>query len=331
MPDTLLVVPAAPAGSMESLENRMMEPACRRARVARSEADFSLIELLVAVAVMMIISGIVMQALLQMTTAQGMVANRTRMHASIRSATSLLQQEVGQAGRVSLPGAMTLTAALAATGAQTVTVTSVAGIFVNEQLVVDTGPSEETVTVTAVNAGGNTFSAVFANTHAANATVSVRGGFASGIVPTTMANGSTGTVLKIYGDINGDGNMMYVEYTCNTAAGILYRNSMPFTAAAKPVLTATHTLLNIRPNPGNAPCFTYDQDTVNGNTYVLVVGVTLTVATSAADPITHQFQTETLSLLNVSPRNVFDVWQLAGIGGANRIQPMPASVLSLLP
>ena len=132
MPDTLLVVPAAPAGSMESLENRMMEPACRRARVARSEAGFSLIELLVAVAVMMIISGIVMQALLQMTTAQGMVANRTRMHASIRSATSLLQQEVGQAGRVSLPGAMTLTAALAATGAQTVTVTSVAGIFVNE-------------------------------------------------------------------------------------------------------------------------------------------------------------------------------------------------------
>ena len=36
-----------------------------------------------------------------------------------------------------------------------------------------------------------------------------------------MANGSTGTVLKIVGDVNGDGNMVYVEY-CDMANGLLY-------------------------------------------------------------------------------------------------------------
>ena len=34
------------------------------------------------------------------------------MHSGIRGATELLQQEVGQAGRVSLPGTVTLTAAV---------------------------------------------------------------------------------------------------------------------------------------------------------------------------------------------------------------------------
>ena len=31
------------------------------------------------------------------------------------------------------------------------------------------------------------------------------GGFSSGVVPTSLANGSTGSVLKLYGDLNSDG------------------------------------------------------------------------------------------------------------------------------
>jgi len=41
--------------------------------------------------------------------------------------------------------------------------------------------------------------------------------------------------------------------------------------------------------------------------------------------------TETKALLNVSPRNVFNVWQLAGLGVTNRVQPIPPSVQALLP
>ena len=53
--------------------------------------------------------------------------------------------------------------------------------------------------------------------------------------------------------------------------------------------------------------------------------------TAQKDPITGLFQTETKALLNVSPRNVFNVWQLAGLGVNDRVQATPASVLALLP
>jgi hypothetical protein len=138
-------------------------------------------------------------------------------------------------------------------------------------------------------------------------------------------------VLKLFGDINGDGIMVYIEYTCDTASGTLYRNVMPLSAAAKPAVTASQVLLNnIQLNPGGAACFTYQQQTVAPNTFVTDVAITLTVQTQQKDPVTKQYQKETKALLNVSPRNVFNTWELAGIGELNRIQPTPASVTNLL-
>ena len=73
--------------------------------------------------------------------------------------------------------------------------------------------------------------------------------------------------------------------------------------------------------------------TVQGTafTFVLDVAVTLTVQTQQIDPVTKQYQTETKALLNVSPRNVFNAWELAGIGYTDRIQSTPATVTALLP
>ena len=88
-------------------------------------------------------------------------------------------------------------------------------------------------------------------------------------------------------------------------------------------------LSNIQTNPGGTACFTYMPNPlpiVTANTYVLDVAITLTVNTQVIDPITKQFQTETKALLNVSPRNVFNVWQLASAGVTERIQPMPPTV-----
>lgn len=308
-----------------------------RRSARQNEAGFSLPELLVSTTILMVISSVVMAGLMQMIKVQKTITNRTDMHGGVRSATELLQQEVGQAGRVALPAAVTLTAAVAA-GAQTVTVSSTSGMFVGEQLVVDTGGNVETVVLTAINAGTNTVTANsstgstgFFNAHASAAPVTVYGGFSSGIVPTNMANGSSGTVLKMYGDINSDGNMLYVEYTCDTNAGNLYRNSIAWNAASKPAVTSSQTLLeNIRPNPGGGACFTYEQQTVGANTYVTNVAITLTVQSQVVDPITKQFQTETKALLNVAPRNVFNVWELASQGSLNRVQPMPPSITNLL-
>jgi len=43
-----------------------------------------------------------MTGMVQLIKTQGTIANRTDMHTSVRSATELLQQEIGQAGKVSL-------------------------------------------------------------------------------------------------------------------------------------------------------------------------------------------------------------------------------------
>ena len=43
-----------------------------------------------------------------MTQLNNTVTNRSAMFAGVRNATALLQQEVGQAGRVTLPAAVTL-------------------------------------------------------------------------------------------------------------------------------------------------------------------------------------------------------------------------------
>ena len=53
----------------------------------------------------MIISGTVMDGVLRLTRTNQTVANRSEMHAGVRNVTELLQQEVGQAGRItSRPG-----------------------------------------------------------------------------------------------------------------------------------------------------------------------------------------------------------------------------------
>ncbi len=111
---------------------------------------------------------------------------------------------------------------------------------------------------------------------------------------------------------------------------------MPFDqTTAKLAPTSSQVLLsNIQTNPGGIACFTYMPSplpVVSGASYVLDVAITLTVNTQLIDPITRQVQTETKALLNVSPRNVFNVWQLASAGIFNRVQPTPPTVTALLP
>jgi prepilin-type N-terminal cleavage/methylation domain-containing protein len=343
-----------------------------RRRLVDDGRGFSLPEVLIAVAILLIISGTVTSGIMQVVNSFRTITNRTALHAGVRSATEVLQQEVGQAGRIALPGAATLGAAVT-TGAQTVgikqvingstcssngtAVPCVSGIFVGEWLAIDAGASRETVLVTSVDTTNKQITAAFAGAHAAGANVTTLGGFASGIVPpmyydgsswVTYPNGSDGSHLKLFGDINGDGKMVYVEYTCDASnTGNLYRNVMDFDAASKPALSNSQVLLrNVTTNPGGTNCFTYMPSPLSyvslvqdagcncAQSFVLDVAITLTVNTQLTDPITRRVQTETKALLNVSPRNVFQVWQLAATNlsqNNDRLQPMPNTVKLLLP
>ena len=306
----------------------------RQLQVMKREAGFTLVELMLSTSILLVVSGIVVGATLDLTRLSTTMTNRSDMHSGVRNATALLQQEVGQAGRISLPAPSSLSAAVGI-GVATVDVTSTAGMFVGERLVVGTGAAAETVTLTAV--AGNQITANFMLPHVAGERLATTGGFSAGVIPTTMANGSTGNVLKILGDINGDNNMVYVEYTCDLAGGRLLRNVMPFDAAVKPMPTVEQILLdNLLPNPPNPgggvpPCFIYQQQTFAGTTYVIGVAIMTTVRTQQRDAITNDFQTVTKALLNVSPRNVVNVWQLASLHYLNRVQPVPPSVVALLP
>ena len=299
-------------------------------RTSRDEG-FSLVEMMVATLVLMIVCGTVMRGVLDLTNVSQTVTNRTDMHNGVRNATELLTQEVGQAGRIALPAPVALTNAVAA-AATSLTVNSTAGMFVGEQLMVGTDNSQETVTVAGVPSPTTVDVSPLVFAHPPNTPVRAPGGFSAGVVPPAMANGSTGTRLKIFGDIHDDGNMVYVEYWCDLATGRLYRSSVPSTTAAKPVPTIDQVLIdNIEANPDGTPCFTYQTATVTGTTFVTGVAITLTVRTQRMDRNTGDFQRETKALLNVSPRNVFNVWQMASLNIDNRVQSTPGWVTALLP
>src|SRR6059058_6006363 len=127
----------------------------------RSEAGFSLAEMLIATGLLLVISSIVTSALLQMTNHQQTIWNRTEMHSGVRGATELLQQEVGQAGRVTLPGGtgavalslpiVTAPGTLCSPGVPvTATVPSTLGMFPGQWLTTMDGDATETVAIVQV-------------------------------------------------------------------------------------------------------------------------------------------------------------------------------------
>jgi hypothetical protein len=305
-------------------------------------------EMLVAIAILMIVSGTVMKGILDVSDVSRTVSNRTDMHSGVRNATELLTQEIGQAGRITLPGRVTLSAAsamntISLTVASTATdVAATTGMFPGQHLLLGTGDTQEPVVVSAVNGATITLSEGLVWDHNPNEPLVVVGGFREGVIPPAASgylNGSTPSVLKIFGDIHDDGRMVYVEYTCDLdlANGRLYRNSMAYDGGVKPTPTVEQVLIdNIQQNPPDptngtiTPCFTYQVQSVVGQLYVVDVAVTLTILSQNIDKNTGTFQRETKALLNVSPRNVFNVWQLASLGMRDHIQPVPPVVTQLL-
>jgi hypothetical protein len=295
-----------------------------------SQAGFSLTEALIATSILLLLFSAATNGLNQTVTFSRTTTNRAEMHGSVRGATELLQQEIGQAGRVTLPGPIALAGAVTKGAAQTVALTTAAGLFTGANVVIGTGMLGETVTITAI--AGNSITGTFTADHTAGEPLQIFGGFGTGVVPPTQTNGSTGTVLKLYGDINDDGQMLYVEYTCDIATNSLYRNVMAWNAGSKPAKTPDMVLLNnVIANPGNAPCFIYQVEDVAGLKFVTGVAVTLSVHSQQRDAYSKQFQQATKTLLNVSPRNIFLVWTMESIGVHNRLQPMPPTILALLP
>ncbi len=288
------------------------------------QSGFSLVELMASLAILLVIGGAAFSSLVGYQKNYQATMSQVDMHSGVRSAVELATQEVGQAG-VMPNNNYTLLGAVPATGSQTVMVNTVTGLYVGEFLTVDTGNSQEVVTVTGVGTTPNSITANFAQTHTGNTPIQALGVFGQGIMTTSTAN-----QLRIFGDINADGNLEYVHYDCDYANGRLTRSvtlispSMPVTSNAGVTL-----LENLQPNPNGTPCFTYTTTTVNGTSYYTSVGMTLTTQTSVRDPQTNQYTLMTKSFLNLSPRNVVAAVELNTANMNTMLQNPPSGLLTL--
>jgi prepilin-type N-terminal cleavage/methylation domain-containing protein len=290
---------------------------------SHTQNGFSLVELMFSMAILLIIVSGVFGALGYYTKNYQRTQITVDMHDNLRSALDLMAQEIGQAGFLSNNTTPVTTLAAAVTaGANTVAFTSAVNVYAGEQLLIDQGASQELVTVTTVSS--NNVTATFGSAHANGAAVNVRGVIPSGVLSTSTAN-----QLQLVGDINGDGNLVYVEYNCNNQApgpGTLTRSITPINQTTKNA--STILLDKVMPNPSGTNCFQYPSPlpTAAGYTFVPQVGVTLTVQSSTIDPVTGVYLTITKQALDLVPRNVQMGLIMASASPVvtTRLQPVPS-------
>jgi prepilin-type N-terminal cleavage/methylation domain-containing protein len=352
---------------------------------------FSMPELMVSLAVLLVVAGAVVSTISYNVKTSGHTAQQTDMYENVRAVAELMAQEIGQSGLVDLPGGPTAGPTLSgavtfnSTTATTVAVSSTTSMYVGEILLVDTAAREEPVTLTAFTSTSISATSDLSGPYVAHPSgapihaigVSPNGIVApsssattSGSVPcVTVPSGvtytssattpSTCSVLNLWGDLNSDGTLVYVRYTCNTPTtagatttpGTLTRSVTTITPGINTVSTSQTLLSTLIQNPPNkalasplntqqSPCFQYDLSTqqitvtVNGvattSTYYMIanVGLTISVQSLRPDPATGQRLTMTKSFLDLSPRNILAGYEQANWGDPTRLQPYPPNVTS---
>ena len=278
-------------------------------------AGVSLIELMISLATLLIVSGSAFAVLSYYQKSYLSTEQRSDVHSSIRAAMELMTQEITQAGSLSSPGKTVHSSVTSSTVSQSVSLdpsTATADIFDNEQLVIDTGSSQEVVTVESHTSSAITVT--LTQDHSAGTSVTARGVFPEGILPS-----STGTELRLMGDLNGDGTLVYEWYDCDPATGNLTRTQ---NKVSTPAVNSTQLLLDrIVANPSGVPCFQYTTTSVRGFTFTTGIAITISARSRERDPLTGAFVTVTESLLNISPRNVLAGFEAARLNLLTRLQP----------
>jgi type II secretory pathway pseudopilin PulG len=281
---------------------------------------FTLLEMMVGLGLLMVVSGAAFTSAVYFQKSFASTEAKIDTVSSMRNAMELITQEVEQAGSVdfvpvTIPNPVTLNAA-----AQSVTMSSAAAMYPGEILTVDTMANEENVTIISID--GNNVRGIFTKSHAASAPVDVLGVIPQGII-NSGPNASTATELRMVGDFNGDGNILYVRYICDTAGGTLTREATPISAVAK---NAGVVLIdNLTVDPQGQPCFSYNTPgAVGTNTFTTNVAVQLTSRTQEIDNFTNARPT-TFDILNLSPRNLVYGRSIAGNGLTYGLQPLPVN------
>lgn len=303
-----------------------VDPRCSRANCG----GFSLLELLTSLVVLMIIAGGIFSAVSTAEQTYARTEQKSDLYENVRGVEEMMQQEIGQAGLVNLPTSTLTVPVSASITAQTVIVSSTDSMFAGEQLLVDAGTANEEL-VTAIAVGASTVNAVFGKPHATGVPIHVLGVFPNGVVAPGTADGSTANVLNIFGDINADGSLVYVRYTCTpgtTAAPGTLTRSVTAILPGVSTINADQVLLSSVVGGVGVACYQYTTATAAGYTFVTNVGVTVTVQATRPDPQTGVYAQMNKPFFNLAPRNILAGLELANAGITVRLQPTPANVLA---
>ena len=225
---------------MYSGSNR--QPALRKAL----GAGFSLIEMLVSVAIIVLLMSAVFPFLFQSQKRYQGNAVIAEANQSARAALEVLTQEIGQAGfNPNFTANKTSSAEVdSSSSAQCVTLSDINQINPGDWLSVDTGPTNELVQVLSTSnisgtpcGASSQIQAVFLMEHEGSTTpfplISYKMPYGTGILRTTGT--STDQTLEFYGDINQDGVIRYVVYSLSPVSP----------AASVSINGTTYTLYNL--------------------------------------------------------------------------------------
>src|SRR5438876_5271357 len=135
----------------------------------KTGAGFSLLEVMVALVIMLGLCGVTFGAMIYLQNSLVSTNLRADMHSAMRAALALMTQEIGQAGALTFTPKTLGAAVTANAAAQSVALSATTGIFVGEILVIDTGSTQERVSVTAVNS--TTVTGIFTQNHATGVAV----------------------------------------------------------------------------------------------------------------------------------------------------------------
>ena len=187
-------------------------------------AGFSLIELLVSVAIIVLLMSAVFPFLFQSQKKYQTNQVASEANQSARAAMEVMTQEIGQAGfNPNFTAAKTSSNTVAVSSSpQCVTLSDINQINPGDWLTMDTGPNHELVEVLSTsNVSGtpcsapNQISAVFLLSHDGSTTpfpvISYKMPYGSGILQTSGT--SSDKRLEFFGDINQDGVILYVVYS----------------------------------------------------------------------------------------------------------------------
>ena len=291
----------------------------------RRDGGVGLLELLITVAILSIVMIGITDLMFRYERSYTGAAQLADLNGGIQGAMVLLAQEIAQAGALPSQDPTLATPTLAqavAAGTETVTLSSVAGLYNGERIEVDPGGSPEAVTIIGdPNTSTNQITATFANSHSAGVPVMANGVIAGGVLPT-----STATTLYLIGDLDGNGALDYVRYTCDTQTGQFLRSEIENPTSAS-VFPADDVIVSgLEANANGAPCFQYTTQALGGTNYIIDVAITLTAQSLTANPVTGQATQVQNRFLNVAPRNMLTAAALAQSDPGKDLQATPPNL-----